>query len=243
LFDFKVDYNSHLEENIFNLLSKGRHFDKFELPKPNIIISDNVLSIKELPHKKVFKYKNSFIDNSILDNLNLFTFPEAGIYLYKCNGFYLIISACPNGQNGNGGHAHNDKLSFELFINGELEFFDPGTYLYTPDPDMRNKFRSVKAHNTIITYLGEQNTWTSGRFGLFNLDDLSECKLLYVDKNKILLENTYKEVIHQRMFEIKLGELLISDFCNFPFDQNIGKFNLFSNGYGKLTKVKARSND
>ena len=34
------------------------------------------------------------------------------------------------GQDGNGGHAHNDQLSIELNVDGEDWIADPGTYLY-----------------------------------------------------------------------------------------------------------------
>ena len=44
------------------------------------------------------------------------------------------------------GHAHNDQLSMELLIDNKVIFCDPGTYLYTPRPRQRNRYRSVKAH-------------------------------------------------------------------------------------------------
>lgn len=88
---------------------------------------------------------------------------------------YMIIFCGPNGQNGNGGHCHNDKLSFELCIGGEDVIVDPGTYVYTPNPEWRNKFRSTACHNTVIVDDKEQNRF--GEKNLFQLenDAITKC--------------------------------------------------------------------
>ncbi len=53
------------------------------------------------------------------------------------------------GQNGNGGHAHNDLSSYEL-SGGDPIVVDSGTYLYTADLAARNAFRSATAHNVLV---------------------------------------------------------------------------------------------
>lgn len=93
-------------------------------------------------------------------------FPNAGWYIMRHNKDYCFISCGPNGQNGNGGHAHNDKLSFELMLEGEDIIVDPGTYVYTADPEWRNKFRSTGYHNTIIVNDIEQNPLSKNLFFL-----------------------------------------------------------------------------
>jgi hypothetical protein len=85
------------------------------------------------------------------------SFPDAGWYIIRHNNHYCFISCGPNGQNGKGGHAHNDKLSFELVIDGQDIIVDPGTYVYTPYPEERNKFRSTGYHNTVKFNGCEQN--------------------------------------------------------------------------------------
>ena len=82
-------------------------------------------------------------------NLPSCRFADAGLYIMRSKNNYMCISCGTNGQNGNGGHSHNDKLSFELRINGEDIFVDPGTYVYTSDYIERNLFRSTAYHNTI----------------------------------------------------------------------------------------------
>ena len=85
------------------------------------------------------------------------SFPNAGWYIIRNNNDYCFISCGPNGQNGSGGHAHNDKLGFELMLDKHDIVVDPGTYLYTPYPKWRNNFRSTGYHNTVVVGEMEQN--------------------------------------------------------------------------------------
>jgi len=85
------------------------------------------------------------------------SFLDAGWYFMRQDAQYMIVAAGPNGQNGVGGHAHNDKLGFELFANGQTWFVDPGTHVYTADYESRNLFRSTAFHNTVRLDGQEQN--------------------------------------------------------------------------------------
>lgn len=75
-------------------------------------------------------------------------FEQGGFYILAGGGTSAVVRCGDVGQNGNGGHAHNDLLSYEL-SRGEPLVVDSGTYLYTADPGARNEFRSTAAHNTI----------------------------------------------------------------------------------------------
>jgi hypothetical protein len=76
-------------------------------------------------------------------------FPDAGWYVLRHQDLYLILDAGSNGQNGMGGHAHNDTLSFELATCGQSWVVDPGTFVYTADHEARNEWRSTALHSTI----------------------------------------------------------------------------------------------
>ena len=82
----------------------------------------------------------------LTEGLRLTAFVDMGIYVFRSERVFLLFRCGPIGQAGNGGHAHNDQLSIELVVDGADWFRDPGTYLYTPDPAMRNAYRSVRAH-------------------------------------------------------------------------------------------------
>lgn len=84
-------------------------------------------------------------------------FEDSGIYVMRRDDLYMVIDAGGNGQDGNGGHAHNDVLSFELYAYDKMFIVDPGTYVYTGDVMMRNKFRSTRFHNTMTVDGKEMN--------------------------------------------------------------------------------------
>jgi len=106
--------------------------------------------------EKGYKIWQDLKENSLV-NIGSQSFPNAGWYIMRNDKNYMFISSGPNGQNGNGGHSHNDKLSFELCIEGVTFIQDPGTYVYTPYPEMRNLFRSTAYHNIVMVDKKEQN--------------------------------------------------------------------------------------
>lgn len=130
-------------------------------------------------------------------------FSDAGWYVMRDNNNYCFISCGPNGQNGIGGHAHNDKLSFELVIDGEDVIIDPGTYVYTPYPEWRNKFRSTAFHNTVQIDDIEQNNISKS---LFEMEQGVECTMYRFEEkeNEIVFYGEVKyvkyDILHKRRF-------------------------------------------
>jgi hypothetical protein len=124
--------------------------------------------------KEGYEVWQSLRENSLI-NIKSRAFPDTGWYIMRNNMDYMIISCGLNGQNGIGGHAHNDKLSFELFIDGKDILVDPGTYVYTPIPYWRNKFRSTMFHNTVVVDDLEQNRFDAR--SLFFLKNDAKCKV------------------------------------------------------------------
>jgi hypothetical protein len=116
----------------------------------------------------------SFSGQDLLKDLRLLAYPDFGLYLFKSPRLYLAVRCGPIGQNGTGGHAHNDQLSLELTVDGEDRLLDPGTYLYTPLSARRNEYRSLKAH------FSPQVEREPGRLdlGLFRLGNeaVAECR-------------------------------------------------------------------
>lgn len=102
-------------------------------------------------------------------------FKDSGIYIMRDGSNYMIISCGPNGQNKKGGHAHNDKLSFELQVNGKDVIVDPGSYVYTSQPVWRNRFRSTAYHNTVVVDGEEQNRFNENILFVMNEDARARC--------------------------------------------------------------------
>lgn len=225
------DTNFLLERSIIKSLAKNREL-KAETAS-TYIQKDITSSFNDL------KYRTEKVFNTpLLDNVEFIAYKESGIYIFKSSRLYLIISAGTNGQKGNGGHAHNDKLSFELNIYGKDMVVDAGTYLYTPLPDKRNLFRSTKAHNTLIVTDEEQNEWLKGRYGLFSMKNQSKCYLLDFGDNFIDIAVEFRKIKQRRKFIIEDSKIVIKNYSNREFTENYNNFKLYSNGYGKLLNGK-----
>ena len=77
-------------------------------------------------------------------------FAEGGVVVAKSDRHYFIMDVGEVGQNGVGGHGHNDLLSFELFLNGFPFAVDSGSYIYSGDFDAHDRFRATRAHNGLV---------------------------------------------------------------------------------------------
>ena len=227
IFDDEIFKNDMRFERSFVRSLAGRTLQVSDKTYKSLIASG--VKFGELPHRKSMKFE---IPNSQVIK-NLF-YPDSGIFILKSDKFYLAICATPLGQNDHGGHTHNDKLGYELWIDGCDIARDPGAYLYTPIPGRRNEFRSIRAHNVPIVDDLEQNSWGEGAIGLFGMFAECRCKVADFGENFISLAAEYKGVKIIRKFEINEGKLEIIDMANREFYYS--KFEFYSNGYGKLMK-------
>jgi len=134
-------------------------------------------------------------------------FPNSGIYVMRKKGLFIIISCMHNGQNGNGGHNHNDVFSFELNIDGRDFIIDPGTYNYTGDYKMRNLFRSSFYHNTVVVDNEEINRFKEKE--VFKMENEAKPRVLRWETNgnyNLLFAEHYgymklhNPIVHRRRF-------------------------------------------
>jgi hypothetical protein len=135
-------------------------------------------------------------------------FPLGGFYVLRGARAQAVVRCGEVGQNGNGGHSHNDACSFELSY-GRPFVIDCGTYVYTADPAARNEFRGTKAHNTVIVAGSEINP-LAGQ-GLFNLRQVARPKLeewqdTVHSLRLVVSHDGYRRleppVVHRRTFEL-----------------------------------------
>ena len=150
------------------------------------------------------------------DNTHSVCYREGGVTLLKSRDGRAMIGI-DHGALGFGSiaaHGHADALSFQMYLDGETVFADPGTYIYHMDLESRNAYRRTENHNT-ITIDGKDQ---SQMLGAFLWGKRAECTLL-VD-NMVSTDNLYVEamhdgyapVIHKRRFDFNGGnELLITD--------------------------------
>lgn len=155
---------------------------------------------------------------SLLTGLTLLGYPDFGLYLFRSDRLYLAMRCGPIGQNGNGGHAHNDQLSIELTIDGQDWITDPGTYVYTSLPERRNEYRSMQAH--FVPVLPSEPS-ALGR-NLFTLEGDPAAQCLYFDNNRFVGIFWYKERPIRREILVETNQLTIRDYndtgqaCTWP---------------------------
>jgi len=158
-----------------------------------------------------------------------FFFKESGIVVQKNTNSWLGVICMPNGKSGNGGHNHNDKLSFELNIFGQDFIVDGGCPFYTNYPVLRNSFRSTHAHSTVAVEGLEQDNWVDGPSGLFKLLETCNPKI-EVDKNNIIVgSHSGYGSDHIRKFNLNENKLIIEDFLEIKNKKKMINFNLAEN--------------
>lgn len=161
-------------------------------------------------------------------------FPNAGWFILRENDDYCFISCGQNGSKGIGGHSHNDKLSFELMLKGHDIIVDPGTYVYTPFPEERNKFRSTNYHNTAIFDDVEQGNMS---FSIFELPQLIKINFaeIHEDGDKVWFsgEIEYKEKTFKRNIYMlnEKSKIIIED----EFSKNISSVKRYFHLFPEVT--------
>jgi len=196
-----------------------------------IFFKDHKFKIKEfgfsedvlwLFGKKGYKIWQDLPENC-LANIKSKAFPNAGWYIMRNDKDYMIISCGSNGQNGNGGHAHNDKLSFELCVNCEDIIVDPGSYVYTKDLYYRNLARSTLSHNTLCIDGHEQNPFNNYNWAILEDRSSAKCTKWSVNDREIIFEGIHfgymilpEKVTHRRkiVWERKKSRIFIEDYIS-----------------------------
>jgi hypothetical protein len=138
---------------------------------------------------------------------------DAGFYVQRRGAAYLLVRCGPTGARGQGWHAHNDQLAFELALGASPLIVDPGSYVYTADPVARNLFRSTAFHSTVSVGGAEQNELSPVE--LFRLPDRTSARCTSWEPPVFEGSHTgfpsLGGVRHTRRLELGAGELLIED--------------------------------
>ncbi|MBL8004535.1 MAG: alginate lyase family protein [Candidatus Kapabacteria bacterium] len=144
------------------------------------------------------------------------SFPNFGLYRYNLTNATLFFHCNSTlGQLGKGGHTHNDVLSMLLSVHKQRILVDPGTFTYTPYPEIRNKFRSTEYHNTLSVERMEQNILFEGSgHNLFWLRHKAKAKTLYYDEKLIVMEHSGFGIPHRREVQIFDNQIVGKDYCS-----------------------------
>jgi len=130
--------------------------------------------IRALPEKCRQRYE--FEGGGLRDGLDTFAYPAFGLYVLRSERLYLAIRCGRLHPLGSGAHAHNDQLAIDLCIDGRMLVTDPGTWVYTPLPDERDRYRSAAAHFAPRVVGREPSRLDQG---LFVLTDSARARCVY----------------------------------------------------------------
>jgi hypothetical protein len=165
-------------------------------------------------------------------------FPDSGFFVMREGDLYAIVRCGDTGRYGLGGHSHNDQLSFELSHGAESLVVDPGTYLYTPDPEARNLFRSTAFHSTLRIDGGEQNELRTD--DLFAMPDRARAELLHWDGTTFEgRHHGFPGATHTRRLELTGDGLRIRDTVNSATERELEW--TFTLAPGAESKVEIRA--
>ena len=209
-----------IENEIMNGLAKGHRLPSYKNKDASTTAEQKYIHEKQdwglISKGSDFQHIGKIIlkKDENLNRYKLYPYPDFGMFIFKSKKIYLAIRCGSIGQNGKGGHAHNDNLSFELNVRGRDFVVDGGSYIYTPFPDIRNVFRSTKAHNTLFLKGFEQNNWVDGLAGLFFMRDQAQAHILNLDIQHLLGEHYGFGPKHRREFKIDDSSLIVEDILD-----------------------------
>ena len=129
-----------------------------------------------LPADQCQRYEFAAAHGGLREGLESIAYPEFGVYVIRSGRLFVAIRCGRLAAGGSGSHAHNDPLAVEIELDGELLAADPGTYVYTPLPAERNRYRSAAAH---FVPLVEGREPASLEQGLFVLQDTAQAACEY----------------------------------------------------------------
>jgi len=138
-------------------------------------------------------------------------YPGMGLYLYKHGRMTTVVRCGEIGQNGHGGHAHDDQMSFVLYVGGEPVVIDPGTGCYTPDVGKRNLLRSAASHSTPRTPRQGALQWEDGIPGLFSARQTGYSHVIYHDETQLICEHNAFGSPYRREFRMLRDRITITD--------------------------------
>ena len=146
-------------------------------------------------------------DPTALDGLEALAFPDFGVFIWKNARSFISVHCGPVGQNGNGGHAHNDQLAVEIEIDRIPWARDPGTYVYTPDLEARNRYRSVLAH-----FVPRRGSLEPASFiSPFRLEDRAKAEALRFGPDFVGLHHGFGPPVHRRV-AVEDGAIVVEDW-------------------------------
>lgn len=198
------NYSSWEVNDVRELLSLGgEYFNSFLLKRSGAIKKEDKLWIFNYLSDEEEKYYKESVK-----------FDDGGYYILRNNDIYCFIRCGELSCRGQGGHSHNDQLSFELNIGGEDFIVDTGTGVYTADKNIRNLFRSTRQHNTIFIEGYEQNYFFENELFKMQEETFAKCTKFKNNYFEGYHQGYLKKLntLHKRKIKLNNKSIEIKDF-------------------------------
>ncbi len=180
----------------------------------NVLTDQPTYNFLDSIFPKKVKFLNKFYIEPT-EKISCLAFNDFGLYAFRSKDLHFLIRCGQIGQQGKGGHSHNDQLSFTMNYKGKDFVVDTGTYCYSCSAQERNYFRSVQSHNTLAIPNQEQNIWAESNF-----DDLfwikkhrTKSKVVKFNENSIVCEHYAYPKKHRRQVSFEHNAILFQDEC------------------------------
>ena len=220
-FDLDFSKDSLEKKKIHILLSEKESFSLFYIIK-NFVGNDFFENFNNKPclikKNKInscsIKYRKSFFipfnEKVNINKIKLYSFKDFGLYCYIHKKFSLYVICKSNYEYYNSGHLHDDNLAIDLVIDKKNIITDPGSFCYTSNSSVRNKYRGIDSHFA-PRKLGCRQKEESFPFSFSNF---LKGKVLNVDKDIFFGKISYKNCNVFRKIEILSTGLKINDYCS-----------------------------
>ena len=206
-----LEINYCFEADLVESIAKGRTYSISHSPRPNPHFSLRNWSKNMVPTSQINIEFEKPIINSHIETIK---FDNFGIYIWKSSRFFLSVRCGAIGQNGRGGHAHNDQLAIELQIDGKDWIADPGSFIYTPDPALRDLYRSAFAHSG--PRIGSKEP-SNLNLGMFRLENNAKSRCLKFNRNTFVGVSRGNSDLIYRKIVLKTKSLQIHDGIISPY--------------------------
>lgn len=159
-------------------------------------------------------------------------FPDFGLIKYSGEVYDLYFRGALDFFKGKVAHVHADALHFEVVSTTQRYYADQGSFLYTPNVEMRSLFRSEQAHNVPI-YEGNPQLIDNGCWRVF---PKARCTFLSFKDNEVASVMRLEDIIHKRVLSLTTDGIVVTDSSNHDFSYSPHDFMYSSCGYGQITK-------
>ena len=231
--DKQVTFESFISKLLLNQVKFKKNL-KFFLNNSltNFNYKTNLKELKKniLKNKEFNEIKYEFqIKKKFMRNIKFNYFEDFGIFIWRNKNFFFSLRAINRYDKKYTSHYHFDQISNILVLNNRNIIWDPGTYSYNGNIELRNFYRSYIAHFSPININLEKDK------EIFCKIEHPIMKILTIGKYNYLVKVLIKNEIYYSGYIYENNKIKIFHISN---NENLKtkRQKKFSPGYGLLEK-------